>query len=217
MNDECIILCGGEGKRLRPFTQNIPKALVKIKGKSLLKRKIEYLKSQGIKRIILATGYLNRKIQEEIIKIKSGDVSIIFSQEKELLGTGGAVKNALKHIQNNDFFVTNVDDLHDVNLKKLARFKQPTLALRHYKCNFGVVRTSGNEVIFFEEKPILPDIWVSIGTYYLNKSIKYPEKGSLEKDVFPNIPLKVHKHEGEWIAINTLKDIEEAEESKWLK
>ena len=211
---DCIILCGGLGKRLEPFegNQDTPKALIKIKGKTLLERQIEHLKKYDIKRFVLATGIMSDKIASFI----GPRYDFIISKENEPLGTAGAVKKALEHV-GNDFFVINVDDLTDINFDKLRRFNEPTIALGQYRCQFGVVKTSGNDVIAFDEKPILPTVWVSCGTYYLNKTIELPDKGSLEKDVFPNINLKAYKHTGHWQTINTKKDIEEAEKSEWIK
>lgn len=216
---ELIMLCGGEAKRMRPTTEVIPKALIKVRGRTLLDRQIEYVKNQGVvDKIILATGHLGELIQDEARRLSGKyNIEISFSHEDEPLGTGGATKHALKHVKNHDFLVMNVDDLHYASFNELIKFKEPTIALRHYRTNFGIVKTSGNSVVYFDEKPILPDVWVSLGVYYLNKDVELPDKGSLEKDVFPNIALKAYKYKGYFAPINNEKELEEAESQSWIK
>jgi len=202
---EAIILCGGKGTRLKPTTKDLPKALVKVKGKALLDHKIEWLKKHNVSKIILACGYLHEKIRKHL-----GN-KFIYSIETEPLGTAGAVKKALEHVEGRDFLVVNVDDLTDVDINKFRKIGSNAICLGRPRSRFGVVHTHGNRVLGFQEKPILKNIWVNIGVYLLNKELELPDKGSLERDVFPFIDLKAFKHDGFWHTINTVKDIEEFE------
>lgn len=206
MIKEAIILCGGSGKRLGEMGKSLPKAMVPIKGKPIIDYQIEWLKSYGITNIVLACGYKHEIIKEHL----KGKVK--YAVEKEPLGTGGAVKNALKFIEGDEFFVLNVDDITDINLNDLAEMGSNTICIGRFRCPAGVVKTEGGIVKEFVEKPLL-DVWVSCGVYLLNKKVHFPENGSIEYDVFPNIELKAFKHDGKWVTVNTQKDIEDAEKS----
>jgi len=208
---ECIILAGGKGTRLG---MNIPKALVKINDKTIIDYRIKHLKKMGITRFILAVGFKKKKIKE-YLEGKYDDVDIVYADENEnkLLGTAGAIKNALQYVYDDDVFVTNVDDITDIDIKKLKNIGSNTICLANFRSPYGIVETTGNWVSGFKEKPVLNNLWASCGFYYLNKyNIEFPEEGSIEYDIFPYINLKCHKHKGEWVTVNTLKDIEEAKQ-----
>ncbi len=203
MIKEAVILCGGSGKRLGKVGEELPKAMVPVKGKPIIDHQIEWLKSYGVSNIVLACGY-----KYEIIKQHLKD-TVKYAVEDEPLGTGGAVRNALKHIEGEEFFALNVDDITNVNLKKLAEMGSNTICLARFRCPAGVAKIEDGMIKEFVEKPLL-DIWVSCGLYLLNKKAPLPEKGSIEYDVFPKMKLKAFKHEGKWVTITTQKDIEEA-------
>ena len=203
---DAIILCGGSGKRLGEIGKNLPKAMIPIKGKPIIDYQIEWLKSYGVTNIILACGH-----KHEVIKEHLKD-SVKYALEEEPLGTGGAIKNALKHIEGEEFFALNVDDITEIDLKKLAELGSNAICLARFRCPAGVVKTKDGFVSEFVEKPLL-DVWVSCGAYILNKDISLPDKGSIEYDVFPKMKLKAFKHEGKWTTVNTQKDIEEAEKA----
>jgi mannose-1-phosphate guanylyltransferase len=209
---EAIILAGGHGKRMGTLTKKIPKCLVPINKKPLLEYQKEFLRKQGIKRIILACGYKWKTIQKKYGK------EFIYSVEKEPLGTGGAIKKALKYIKGKEFFVINCDEYTDLNLKKVEKMGSNTMVLSNFNCNFGLAETKGKKIIQFNQKPILPH-WANMGIYLLNKKINLPEKGSMEEETFPDLikkgKLKAYKHLGIWFTVNNLKDKEELE--KFLK
>ena len=202
---EAIILCGGEGMRLRPLTENVPKALVKVKGKPLIDYQMEWLKKYNVSKIILACGHLSEKLRKHCGK------DVLYSVEKDPLGTGGAIKKASEFVEGREFLVVNADDINDVNIDEFRKLGSNAICLARPRCNFGVVHTHGNKILGFQEKPILDNIWVNMGIYLLNKDLKLPDKGSIERDIFPTIELKAYKHDGFWHTINTMKDIEEFE------
>ncbi len=205
---EAIILSAGEGKRLG-LSERVPKALVKINNKTLIDYQIEWLRKNGIERIILT---VNKK-QFDAAKKELGN-KVEYSVEEERVGTAGGVKNVLLNgmVSDDEFLVINIDDLTDIDLKKLAENGTNSISIARMKSPFGVVYINNKFVEKFEEKPLL-DIWVNCGVYLLNKEIidKLPDNGDFEKDVFPNIKLKHYKHYGNWRTFNTQKDIEEAE------
>jgi len=116
---KAMILSGGRGKRLRPVTDSIPKPLIKINGKPLIEWKINYLKKFGIKDIIICSGYKGKKIENYIKKKKNFGCNIEYSVETSPLGTGGAIKKAIKNIVGDSFIVLNGDIITNINLKKM--------------------------------------------------------------------------------------------------
>src|ERR1035437_9217352 len=118
-----MILAAGLGTRLKPFTDLHPKALLKINGKSLLQRNIEYLSSYGIKDIIINIHHFPEQIKEEIASNNGFGCNITFSDEStELLDTGGGLKKAEGFFNdNNPFVVINVDVLTDMDLGAMIK------------------------------------------------------------------------------------------------
>jgi len=203
---EAIILCGGAGWRLKPHTW-IPKPLLPLletpTKKTLLDLQIEWLRKHGFERIILASNQ-HLETSHEVIEVI----------EKEKLGTGGAVKNALREVAEEQVYVMNVDDIVSYNPKNLFEYSDAGAAilLARPHIGFGVVKLEGDFVIGFEEKPLL-DFYVSAGHYVFKREIieKYfPDRGDLERETLPTLAtnklLKGMKLEGEWYTINTYKD-----------
>src|SRR3989344_1292210 len=96
---QVVILAGGLGIRLRPLTQSLPKPMVLIKGKPFLEYQLEMLKKNGFKDFILCTGYLGEKIEEYFGNGEKIGIHIKYSKENMPLGTGGALKNGQKLLE----------------------------------------------------------------------------------------------------------------------
>jgi len=213
MPTEAIILSAGEGMRLKPLSDEVPKCLVRIKGKTLLEYQLEHLRSFGINRVVVTIPQsLATRTISELEELRE-DEQIILSIEDEILGTAGGLRQALAFIESAPI-VLNADDLADVNINDLSRLGTPTISITQIRSPFGIISIDGNQAINFKEKPLLP-YFTSLGWYYLPKQMVLPEKGSLERDVFPRLAreglLKIYIHQGRWTTINTLKDIMEAE------
>jgi NDP-sugar pyrophosphorylase family protein len=210
---DAIILCGGQGKRLRPITDTVPKPLVPINDGTLLDLQVKLLEKYGINKIILACGY-----KWEVIKERYGD-RFIYSTEEKRLGTGGALKQAIDLVDGENFFVLNCDEITDIDLDALKAMGSNTIVASNFNCRFGIVKIENGEVREFKQKPKLENLWASMGVYYLNKSIQndLPVEGSMERVLFQNsnFKLKAYKHRGIWLTVNTRKDKEVAE--KFLK
>ena len=97
---QVVILAGGLGIRLRLLTQSLPKPMVLIKGKPFLEYQLEMLKKNGFEDFILCTGYLGEKIEEYFDNGEKMGIHIKYSKENTPLGTGGALKNAQKLLEN---------------------------------------------------------------------------------------------------------------------
>ena len=218
---KAIILAGGRGKRLRPITDKIPKPLIPINGKPLIERTIKYLKKYGITEIIISSGYKSKLIEKFLKNKKNFGCEIIFSNEKTPLGTGGAIKKALKHVDEESFLVLNGDIVTNIDLKKILR-KPNTIAANELKTKFGTMEIKKNKILKFNEKKDVSDVWMNPGIYHLSKNIEkiIPKKGSLEGIVFPKMAqkktLKTVKFKNVlWYSIDSHKDIEEC--SKEIK
>ena len=218
---KAIILAGGRGKRLRPITDKIPKPLIPINNKPLIERTIKYLKKYGITEIIISSGYKSNLIEKFLRKNKNFGCEIIFSIEKTPLGTGGAIKKALKHVKDESFLVLNGDIVTNIDLKKILK-KSNTIAANELKTKFGTMNIKNNKILKFNEKKDVTDVWMNPGIYHLSKDIErlIPKKGSLEGIVFPkmvkNKTLETVKFKNAlWFSIDSHKDIEEC--SKEIK
>ncbi|MDP6303202.1 MAG: nucleotidyltransferase family protein [Candidatus Nitrosopelagicus sp.] len=218
---KAIILAGGRGKRLRPITDKIPKPLIPINGKPLIERTIKYLKKYGITEIIISSGYKSDLIEKFLKNKKNFGCEIIFSNEKTPLGTGGAIKKALKHVDGESFLVLNGDIVTNIDLKKILK-KPNTIAANELKTKFGTMEIKKNKILKFNEKKDVSDVWMNPGIYHLSKNIEkiIPKKGSLEGIVFPKMAqkktLKTVKFKNAlWYSIDSHKDIEEC--SKEIK
>ena len=102
-----MILAAGLGKRLRPYTSNTPKSLIKVGKYTLIEKIINEIEKNRFKKIIINLHYLKEKIKKKLDK--KYKIDIFFSEEKNLLNTGGGIKNALKIINEKEFFVINSD------------------------------------------------------------------------------------------------------------
>jgi MurNAc alpha-1-phosphate uridylyltransferase len=90
------ILAGGLASRLRPITETIPKALVEVAGKPFILRQLDYLRRQGISRVVLCVGFLGEQIEAVVGDGAACGLSVSYSQDwPTLMGTGGALRQAL--------------------------------------------------------------------------------------------------------------------------
>ncbi|MFC2154104.1 sugar phosphate nucleotidyltransferase [Candidatus Altiarchaeota archaeon] len=118
--NKAVILAGGEGTRMRPFTYEMPKALIPVKGKPLLQHIIDLLRKYEIREIIISTGYLGEKIKEYFGNGSKFGVNITYLEEKEPLGTAGPLKLG-KKLLNEPFLMFNGDVLANIDLYDMMR------------------------------------------------------------------------------------------------
>lgn len=130
---KAMLFAAGLGTRLKPFTEEHPKALAKVSGKTLLERNIEYLKSYGIYEFIINIHHFGDQIKEYLAENENFGVSIQISDEsEELLETGGGLVKARELLGDESFLVMNVDILTDMNLEDFMQFHyqyQPLVSL----------------------------------------------------------------------------------------
>ncbi|MGE5520268.1 MAG: nucleotidyltransferase family protein [Candidatus Dadabacteria bacterium] len=127
---KAMIFAAGLGTRFKPWTDNHPKALALVNGKSLLQRNIEYLQYWGINNVVVNVHHFADEI-EHYIKINNGwESSVIVSDEREeVLETGGGLLKARSLLQGSRFLTINVDILTDLNINNLFVHHQKTGSL----------------------------------------------------------------------------------------
>lgn len=115
---KAMILSAGLGTRFKPWTDEHPKALALVNGKSILQRNVEYLQQYGIKDVVVNVHHFAEQVIEAIEKNKGWGSNIIISNEKDmLLETGGGLLKARPFLEDDTFLTINVDILTDANLK----------------------------------------------------------------------------------------------------
>lgn len=212
---KAIILAGGRGKRLKPVTDYVPKPLIPLDNIPIIEWQIRYLKKFGVKTIIICTGYKTEQIENYLNSKKNFGVKIIFSKEKNPLGTGGAIKQAIKNIKEKTFFVLNGDVITNIDIRKLQN-KENCIAAISLKTKFGVMDIKDEKVSKFKEKKEIEDLWMNAGIYHLAKNLAkdLPKKGDIEKTTFPSYArkgkLNINKFKNVfWFSIDSHKDMEE--------
>jgi len=209
---QALILVGGLGTRLRPYTEQVPKPMVEIEGRPFLEFKIESLRKHGIKDFILLIGHLGEKVEEHFGDGKRFGINIQYSYEKEkLLGTAGAVKNA-EHLIKGDFILTNGDTFLDIDFEKLIEVHESnnspftlTVAPATHPKTQELVEVSNNKITSIHKRDTpehenhlltTQNPYVNAGCYIMSKeilSIIPPnQKISLEQEIFPQITSKMH-------------------------
>jgi NDP-sugar pyrophosphorylase family protein len=150
---KAMIFAAGLGSRLKPWTDQHPKALAMVNGKSLLQRNIQYLQTHDIHEVIVNVHHFADQILETIEKNNGWGSSIAISDETELvLETGGGLKKAAWYFSGVDnFVVMNVDILTDMNLSLMM---QQHLSL-HPIATLGVCERVSSRYLLFDENNLL--------------------------------------------------------------
>ena len=171
-----LILAGGYGKRLMPLTKRIPKPMIKIAGKPIIEHLINKLSQQGFVNIIIAVHYLKEKIKKYLKNGKKFGVKIKYINEKNPLGTAGAIK-LLKLKKKLPVVICNSDVVSNLNFSDLLTFHKQnksvaTLVVKqiNQKNSYGVINTSGLKIKNFVEKPNIK-LNINAGVYVLEKKV----------------------------------------------
>ena len=164
-----------------------------VAGRPFLYYVINYLRSQGIERFIFSLGYKADYIKE-FLETEFSTLNYRVAQEKEPLGTGGAILHSLAEAETENILVANGDTLFRIDLEAMESIHtknsaECTIALKKMKDidRYGMVQTDNdNRVVGFQEKKFYKEGFINGGNYLLNKSSflnnDLPEKFSFEKD-----------------------------------
>ena len=172
---EAIILAGGFGTRLKHIVKDLPKSMAPVRGKPLLEYILEYLTGFGVEKIILATGYMHEKV-EHYFGDRYKNSKLVYSVEKEPLGTGGALSLAADFVDtgyclalNGDtLFNLNIDDFEDHFLKHDPVLSVALKPMRNFE-RYGSVTLEGSRIVSFNEKRFCGNGFINGGVYILKK------------------------------------------------
>lgn len=223
MNDiPVVILCGGQGMRLRELTETVPKPLVPVGDMPLVLHLMKIYAHYGFKKFILLLGYKGEQIKNYFtsaeFKANNPDFDVSFVDTGENTQTGGRIKRAEKEINSQTFFANYCDGLSDINLhallehhKKMGRIA--TLTGVHPMSRFGIIEIDSGLAKSFKEKPRLEGI-VNGGYFVFNQRIfDYLDENSvLEEEPLKKLAeegqLAVFEHNGFWACLDTYKEYE---------
>ena len=225
MGKKAVILSGGLGTRLKPFTKIIPKPLLPIGEKAILEIQIEKLAENGFTDIFLATNYKSEYIERFLGNGEEYGVNLIISKEDEPLGTAGPVRLLEKHLDE-PFLVMNGDILTHANFNEIYQFacqKDSLLTIGIKKIvmpyAFGNIFFEGDLVTKIEEKPDIIT-YAMAGIYVMKPEIikLIPKDTYFGLDTLIQNMLakgeKVTKYEINeyWLDVGRIDDYEKAQE-----
>jgi NDP-sugar pyrophosphorylase family protein len=224
--ERAVILAGGKGTRMRPFTYEMPKPMIPVQGKPLLQHIVELIRKYEIREIIFSTGYMGDKIREYFGNGSKFGVDISYVEEKAEMGTAGAL-HLMEDSLTGPFLMFNGDilaniDLHDFILFHRENKAAATIALTPVKdpSRFGVASLRGNRILDFIEKPkdrSVKSKLINAGVYVMEPEVlDYIPKGRsmMEVDVFPKLAkegrLFGYPFDGQWFDTGTHEAYERA-------
>lgn len=219
---QAVILAGGQATRMRPRTDDRPKAMVQVAGAPIIEHQIRWMADNGIKSFVISCGYRADVIEDFLGDGTRLGVEVNYAKEPQPLGRGGGLKFASRSLPfpaeqwlgvNGDVISRfRIADLieHHTSLGAIA-----TIALAPYRTSWGIADLDGDAIRGFIEKPELP-YWINAGIYCFEPEIieMLPDKGDHEDSTFPKLAaenkLFGFKIRGYWRGIDTVKDINEA-------
>ena len=175
--NQLVLLNGGRGKRVKSVSKGMPKCLIKFKKKPFLYWQLLLFKKNGIKEIIICVGYKNKEIFSELKKIKINNLKIKIVKEKSLLGTGGAIKNCIKYL-NDYFFITYGDSWLNLNfnnlkrkfLKKKKKFIISVISKKKIKNHSPNILINKNKILDYDKNNEFYN-YIDYGLMIFNKNI----------------------------------------------
>lgn len=196
---DVVILCGGEGKRLRSIVNDRPKPMAEIGRQPFLDIILNYMAAFGFRRFILSTGYMANFIKQ-YYSIKKSSFEILLAQEDMPLGTGGGIKNTEPLVKSPNFFAINGDSFCKIDFKKFYEFHLDKKALlsivvsshsKKEECGF-IKMSNERRITFFDEKANPgKEYFTNAGVYLFRKDIfslmPKDKNFSLERDFFPKM------------------------------
>lgn len=219
---QAIVLAGGKATRMRPYTDDRPKAMVEVGGMPIVEHQIRWLVGNGVKEIVVSCGYKAEILQEHLQDGRDTGAAITYAVEPEPLGRGGGLKFAARRVPHPErfTFALNGDvisrfDLSDLLAHHRSAGATATLALAPYRTTWGIADLDGGLIKGFRQSPVLP-YWINGGIYVLEPECidLLPDRGDHEDSTFPELArqgkLGGYRIDGYWKGIDTVKDVIEA-------
>jgi mannose-1-phosphate guanylyltransferase len=217
---KAVVLVGGEGTRLRPLTETVPKPLLPLVDRPILDHVLDHLVEHGVREVIMSSPYLEETFHP-FLAARGGHPEITWVTEREPLGTGGAIVSVLDRIGDEPFLALNGDILTDLDLTAmLVRHRSSgaavTIALHHVDDAraFGLVESDpAGRITAFREKPPDPIPGeINAGTYVLDPSaLRAWSPGTyiwIEGEIFPSliaegVPMVGSESDAYWLDLGT--------------
>lgn len=220
---QALILAGGQATRMRPYTDDAPKAMVPVAGAPIVGYQLTWLAGHGVQSVTISGGYKHEMIVDYVGDGTRFGLDVRYAIEDEPLGRGGGLKYAARALADPSapFFVLNGDVICRFSLTEFADYHQVnegavTIALSPYRSNWGVADlVDGNRIKGFTQSPELP-YWINAGVYVFDPGVveMLPDKGDHEETTFPELArdgrLIGYRIAGHWRGIDTVKDVIEA-------
>lgn len=175
--DEAIVLVGGLGTRLRTIVSHVPKPLAPVAGRPFLAWMLDRLAATGMRRVILATGYM-ADIIEQMVGSSWAGMDIVYSREDRPLGTGGAIRAACSHLHGTAVHVLNGDtylayDPFELERETLAAGGAIGIALAAVPdvTRYGAVRCEAGRIVGLDEKGGCGPGLINAGAYFLTPAL----------------------------------------------
>lgn len=221
---DAVIMAGGKGVRLKPYTNNIPKPMLELADKPIIAHNIDRLLSVGVKNIYVSVNHLKEQIIKYINK-NYKDYNIKFIEETSPLGTIGSIK-LVKHWENNDILVMNADiltniDFYDffVNYKNFN--DDMSIATFNIRINipYGILETNDKQINSLIEKPAFT-YYSNAGIYLIKKEIlkyipkneKFDSTDLMEKLIEKNKKVSHFPIRGYWLDIGNAQNYAKAQD-----
>lgn len=219
---QAVILAGGQGTRLRPYTDSVPKVMIEIAGRCIIDHQIEWLAEVGVTDVVVSAGHLSDVLNDHLTSARQ-PVRVRLVVEEQPLGRGGGLKYAGAHLPAPEqiWYALNGDiwtrfDLREMAAHHVERDATATIGLARPRMPWGVVEVDEfGRVADFVEAPPSPYA-VNGGIYVFSGAMLelLPDVGDHERTTFPSLAkqrrLAGFPIEGYWRAIDTAKDISEA-------
>ena len=217
------ILAGGYGKRMKPLTDKVPKALIEIKkGFTILDRQLLDFRRCGIKKVFILSSYLGEEIEKKYGGSHQG-LELYYLKEEKPMGKLFSLRNVIERAHGEDIVMRNGDTISDIDMGDFIEFSKTSrydiiIYSTKMRSPYGIVEMSGDTVTDFVEKPVL-DIYMNAGIYYIKstafESVNMEHRGNeIENTVFPMLAAEgrvgAYKDDAFWIGIDSEKDLEEA-------
>ncbi|MGQ9719165.1 MAG: nucleotidyltransferase family protein [Nitrososphaerales archaeon] len=215
-----MVLAGGLGTRLHPYTLFMPKPMLPLGDKPVLEHLIEWLRNNGVSDIIICVGYLGRTIEDYFKNGKELKVRIEYARTNAPMGTAGQLKSAASLIDGT-FLCLYGDSIYDLGVKGMVRFHKDkkalaTMALLPYKTTlkYGFIDIDENGLVKrWKEKPSLEGL-INIGCYimepsflnYVPKSTKFGMNSAFEKAIGANERIFGYVSKGSFIDIGDKRE-----------
>lgn len=217
---QVVILCGGKGSRIYPFSEYFPKPMMPVNGRPILVHLMHIYARQGFRRFVLAAGHRKEMLLDyfegrfpewEIRILDTGVETDTADRIRACMGDVGE-----------QFFATYGDGLGDVDLQALLRFHGEhrglaTVTAVPLRSQYGTLQfDQAGRVLSFSEKPVIKDQWINAGFFVFEKAGVAEWAGAnLESGVLPDLAgrgeLFTYLHHGFWKSMDTSKDQQEME------